>query len=101
MIEPKVIFEDEELVVVDKPSGMIVYPDGKHDYPALSQWLATKYGEGNFYFAHRIDRETSGVLVVAKNESAHVFLKEQFQERAVTKTYRAFVWGHFSEERGI
>jgi len=100
MIEPKIIFEDDDIVVVNKPSGMIVYPDGKHEYPALSHWLEKKYGEGGFHFVHRIDRETSGVLVVAKTQEAHAFLKEQFQEREVKKVYRAFVHGALKEERG-
>ena len=100
MEKPQIIFEDDDVVVVNKPSGMIVYPDGKHEDPALSHWLEKKYGEGGFHFVHRIDRETSGVLVVAKTEEAHAFLKEQFQEREVKKVYRAFVHGALKEERG-
>ena len=88
-MEPTILFEDECIVVVDKPAGMIVYPDGKHDYPALSHWLEKKYKE--FHFVHRIDSETSGVLVVAKDEKTHAFLKEQFQNRETRKVYRAFV----------
>jgi len=95
----KIIFEDEFLVVIDKPSGMIVYPDGKHDYPALSHWLEAKYPE--FYFVHRLDRETSGVLIVAKTENAHAFLKTQFQDREIKKVYRAFLHGALKDERGI
>src|SRR3990167_8064425 len=98
MEKPQIIFEDDDVVVVNKPSGMIVYPDGKHEYPALSHWLEKKYKE--FHFVHRIDRETSGVLVAAKTEAAHAFLKEQFQEREVKKVYRAFVHGALKEERG-
>ena len=100
-MEPVILFEDDHLVVVDKPAGMIVYPDGRHDYPALSHWLEGRYGEGGFFFVHRIDRETSGALVVAKSEEAFEFLKEQFKSRQVKKTYRAFVHGTFKEERGI
>lgn len=103
-MEPTVLFEDDQMVVVDKPAGMIVYPDGKHDYPALSVWLETKLkgamGE-KFFFVHRIDRETSGVLCVAKTEAAFEFLKEQFKNRQTKKTYRAFVHGTFKDERGI
>ena len=97
--EPTILFEDEEVIVLDKPSGLIVYPDGRHDYPALSHWLEKKYPE--FHFVHRIDRETSGVLVVARTASAHAFLKKQFQEREIKKTYRAFVYGPLKDERGI
>ena len=98
---PEVIYEDAQLVVVNKPAGMIVYPDGKHDYPALSHWLDKRYGEGKYHFVHRIDRETSGVLVIAKDEKTHQFLKEQFQDREIQKTYRAFVMGNLKDERGM
>ncbi len=98
-MEPKIIFQDEDIIVLDKPSGMIVYPDGKHNYPALDAWLKERYPE--FYFVHRIDRETSGVLLVARTQSAHEFLKRQFAEREAQKTYRAFVYGALKDERGI
>lgn len=100
-MEPTIIYEDDALLAVNKPSGMIVYPDGKHEYPALSSWLEKKYGEGMFHFVHRIDRETSGILVVAKTEQAYEFLKSQFVERDIKKTYRAFVYGGLKDDRGI
>lgn len=100
-MEPTLLFEDDQMVVVNKPAGMIVYPDGRHDYPALSHWLDEKYGEGNYFFVHRIDRETTGVLCIAKTEETFEFLKEQFKNRETKKTYRAFVHGTFKEERGI
>ncbi len=106
MEEPQIIYEDAELLVINKPAGMIVYPDGKHDYPALSSWLE-KYKETSgrelkeFHFVHRIDRETSGVLVVARTEAAYEFLKEQFAEREIKKTYRAFVYGVLKVDRGV
>lgn len=115
MIEPVVLYEDADIIVVDKPSGMIVYPvepQGGHaaspekaNWPALSHWLAKKYGgdlpAGGCHFVHRLDRETSGVLVLARNERVHEFLKAQFQEREVRKIYRAFVHGIIHDERGI
>lgn len=100
-MEPAILFEDDQMVVVDKPAGMIVYPDGKHDYPALSHWLEARYGKAGFFFVHRIDRETTGVLVIALTEKTFEFLKEQFKSRQTKKTYRAFVHGSFKEERGI
>lgn len=105
MYEPTVIYEDESTLVVDKPAGMIVYPDGKHDYPALSHWLDKKHPAGAqspaYHFVHRIDRETSGVLIVARTPQAHAFLKEQFQNREARKVYRAFVYGSIKDDRGI
>ncbi len=99
MVEPAILYEDEHIVVVDKPAGMIVYPDGKHDYPALSHWLEARYPE--HHFVHRIDRETSGVLLIAKNEKMHEYFKKQFQKREAKKVYRAFLHGALKEERGI
>lgn len=99
-LTPTILYEDADILVLNKPAGMIVYPDGKHEYPALSHWLEKKYGEGNYHFVHRIDRQTSGVLVVAKNEIAHGRLKKQFANREVKKVYRAFVYGTLRDERG-
>ena len=96
--EPLILYQDDDLIAVDKPSGMIVYPDGKHDYPALDAFLKEKFGE--LFFPHRIDRETSGVLVVARTERAFENLKKQFRRREVQKTYRAFLYGALTEERG-
>lgn len=101
MKDPTVLFEDNDLVVLDKPSGLIVYPDGIHDYPALDTWLTTRYGEGNFHFVHRLDRETSGVLMIAKNLETYELLKQQFEEREVRKIYRAFVYGIIKDDRGV
>lgn len=98
-MEPEILFEDDVLVVINKPAGIIVHPDGKHDYPALTSWLEKKYKE--FYLVHRIDRETSGVLVVAKTAEAFEFLKAQFKNREIKKTYRAFVYGPLKDERGV
>lgn len=98
-MEPTILYEDDVLVVINKPAGIIVHPDGKHDYPALTEWLEKRYKE--FYLVHRIDRETSGVLLVAKTAEAFQFLKSQFQHREIKKTYRAFVYGPLKEERGV
>lgn len=97
-MEPSILYEDADLLVVDKPAGMIVHPDGKHDYPALDAALRAKYGD--IFLVHRIDRETSGVLCVARTEAAFEQLKAQFKNREVRKTYRAFVHGTLPE-RGI
>lgn len=117
MTEPTILHEDEAIIVVDKPSGMSVHTDGKHDYPTLVAWLLEKYpdlvgvgeeqrlADGTIIdrpgIVHRLDRETSGVLVVARTQEAFDQLKAQFQERETRKTYRAFVYGNLKDERGI
>ena len=121
MIEPTLLFEDDALIVVNKPAGLMVHADGKTNKqslkPTLVDWLLEKYpdmaavGEEQTLdsgmiiqrpgIVHRIDRDTSGVLVVVRTQEAFLHLKEQFQEREVQKTYRAFVYGNIKDERGI
>ena len=98
-MEPSIIFEDDEIVVVDKPAGLQVVPDRHAERETLQDWLAKRFGE--VYIVHRIDRETSGVLAVARTEKSFEFLKKQFKNREVQKVYRAFVYGNLKDERGI
>jgi 23S rRNA pseudouridine1911/1915/1917 synthase len=116
-MEPTLIYEDESIIVVNKPAGIMVHEDGVHAYPTLVDWLIKKFpelrgvGEPQTLtngteierpgIVHRLDRETSGVLVVARTQQAFDALKEQFQNREVRKTYRAFVYGGLKDERGI
>ena len=99
MTEPRILFEDADIVVVDKPAGWVVHPAGSGEHRALDAWLKERLGH-EVFLVHRIDRQTSGVLLVAKNEKAQGFLKAQFQKRDVRKIYRAFVYG-VTDERGI
>lgn len=96
---PKIIFEDEEILVLDKPAGLQVIPDRHAERETVEGWLKNNYQQ--YFIVHRIDRETSGVLVVAKTQHAFEFLKEQFKNREVQKTYRAFLYGQLKDERGI
>lgn len=98
-MEPRIIYEDNSIVVLDKPAGLQVIPGGTEERKTLEDWLKTKYKE--FHIVHRLDRETSGVMVVAKTETAFEKLKEQFQKREIKKTYRAFVYGILKDERGV
>lgn len=97
-MEVKILHADNDIVVLDKPSGLQVVPDRHVERQTLEGWLKEKYDE--VYIVHRIDRETSGVLVVARTQSSYDFLKSQFKNREVQKTYRAFVYGTL-DERGI
>jgi 23S rRNA pseudouridine1911/1915/1917 synthase len=104
-----ILYEDQDLLAVNKPSGLIVHADGRTKEPTLADWLIEKYpdikkvGEpwratdGSIIWrpgiVHRLDRETSGAILIAKTPEAFEFLKKQFQERRVKKMYRAFVYG--------
>jgi 23S rRNA pseudouridine1911/1915/1917 synthase len=95
-----IIFENEELVVVNKPAGMVVHPSPGHSsgtlvHAALGHIpdLEGIGGEERPGIVHRLDKDTSGLIVVAKNEQAHRWLQEQFKSRIVEKTYLALVDG--------
>ncbi len=96
----KVIFENGDLLIVDKPAGMVVHPAPGHEsgtlvHAALAHApdLQGIGGEERPGIVHRLDKETSGLLVIAKNEQAHRWLQDQFRSRTVEKTYLALVDG--------
>ncbi len=100
-----VIYEDTSCFVVDKPSGMVTHPAKGHwndtlvnALVGLGAPLSAGFVEGRPGIVHRLDKETSGVLLVAKNDRAQAFLAEQFKERRVEKVYEALVWGHFASD---
>lgn len=112
-----VLYEDGDVIVINKPAGLIVHSDGKRKEPALTDWVEKNYpgikGVGEPItlsnsemierpgIVHRIDRETSGVMLIAKNQPAFSHLKKQFQDRAISKIYHAFVWGEMKNDEGI
>jgi 23S rRNA pseudouridine1911/1915/1917 synthase len=96
----RIIHEDPDLVVLDKPPGMVVHPAAGHDSGTLVNALLHHVkdlsgvgGELRPGIVHRLDRGTSGVMVVAKNDRAHQELSRQFHDREVEKEYVALVWG--------
>ncbi len=95
-----IVYEDADLVVVDKQAGMVVHPAAGHARGTLVNALLHHLddlsgigGEERPGIVHRLDRGTSGLLVVAKNDAAHRALVREFQERAVEKAYIALAWG--------
>jgi len=90
-IEEQIIFENEEIVAINKPSGMLTIPDREGKDISLKQLLKNKYGE--IFTVHRLDRETSGIVVFAKNEETHKQLSRQFENRETKKTYHGLVLG--------
>ncbi|MBP9716049.1 MAG: RluA family pseudouridine synthase [Candidatus Pacebacteria bacterium] len=112
-----ILYEDNDLVVVDKPSGISVHNDGKNKDETLADWFINQYpgskdvGEPLMVDAkggerraimrpgivHRLDRETSGVIILAKNQESFLFLKDQFKNHTIEKVYRAFVYGYVAD----
>ncbi len=101
-----IVYEDENMLVVNKPSGMLTHPTSQERENTLVNALLYKYGQnlsdinGEFRrgILHRLDRNTSGLLMAAKNNKAHVFLASQIKNHTVTKRYRAIVKGIIKED---
>jgi len=102
-----IVYEDDDVIVVDKNAGMVVHPGHGNWDGTLVNALAFHFEKnGNksdldrVGLVHRIDKDTSGLLVVAKNEYALSFLAKQFFDRTTKRLYWAFVWGNIQEEEG-
>ena len=95
--EFRVAFEDEHLLVVDKPAGVVVHPARGHWHGTLAQALEGRAAGGPEAFragiVHRLDRDTSGLLVVAKSDAVHTALKDALARREITREYLALVEG--------
>jgi 23S rRNA pseudouridine1911/1915/1917 synthase len=91
-----IMFENNDFVVVDKPSGLLSIPDREGDEVSLKRLLKDKYGE--IFTVHRLDKETSGIIVFAKNEESHKFLSQSFEDRNVEKYYQGIVKGTLPEK---
>ncbi len=102
-----IVFEDEDVIVVNKPAGMVVHPGkGNEDNTLVNALLyyTTELADTGAYFrpgiVHRLDKDTSGLLVVAKNDRALWRLRKQFDTKQIHRIYWALVWGDFNEEQG-
>lgn len=120
-VKIKILYEDKDILAIDKPSGVAVHPDLHSKEKTISDWFVKSYpkaknvGEPMFItgkgeekieikkpgVVHRLDRETSGVLLLAKNQKAYEFLKDQFKNREVKKTYNAIVSGFVKKDHDI
>ena len=115
-MEPTILHESDDVIVIDKPVGLLVHADGKTDASTVVDWFLARCPEsqgvgeqandqaGNELdrsgIVHRLDRETSGVMILAKTQKAYEHLKYQFQERLVLKEYRALVYGRINDRWG-
>jgi 23S rRNA pseudouridine1911/1915/1917 synthase len=102
-VEFGVAYEDDDLIVVDKPAGLVVHPAPSHPTGTLAQALAGRAAGGEAFrpgIVHRLDRDTSGLLVVAKNEETHRALQDQIRRREVRREYLALVEGRPDARRG-
>ena len=103
-----IVYEDDDLLVINKPKGLVVHPAAGHQDDtlvngllyALGDDLSGINGELRPGIVHRIDKDTSGLLAVAKNDYAHTFLASQLKDHSMARTYEAIVCGSFREDSG-
>ncbi|MBX2866552.1 RluA family pseudouridine synthase [Candidatus Kaiserbacteria bacterium] len=115
-MEIDVLFENNDVVVINKPVGVLVHPDGHAKEDTVVDWFVEQYPDAKEVgepqtltngdvidrpgVVHRLDRETSGVMILAKTDEAFTHLKKQFHDRRTRKEYRAFVYGSMKELHG-
>ncbi|MDO8589931.1 MAG: RluA family pseudouridine synthase [bacterium] len=110
-LSENILYEDEDIIVLNKPAGLVVHPDGRTKEPSVSEWFGQMYPESREVgekfgdierpgVVHRIDRETSGILLLAKTKIGHKVLKEQFQKREIEKIYHLFIYGNLKDDQG-
>ena len=103
-----IVYEDNDLIVINKQAGLTTHPGAGNEENTLANALLNLYGNnlskisGDFRpgIVHRLDKDTSGLMVVAKNDKAHLSLSQQLQERVLKRTYIAFLWGVISPKNG-
>jgi len=108
-MEFKILYEDNDILAIDKPAGIIVFPEGDiSGNKTVIDYLLEKYpkltGVGpppRYGIVHRLDKDTSGILLVAKTNEALIFLQKQFKSREVGKKYIALVMGVIKEDEGV
>ncbi len=103
-----ILYQDADIVIVNKPCGMVVHPAAGNEDRTLVNALMYHVkdlsgigGEMRPGIVHRLDKDTSGLILVAKNDRAHALMSDQFKARSMEKHYRAVAFGHFSEESGL
>lgn len=107
-MELPILYEDADVVAIAKPAGLITHSDGRTQEETAEHWFKEKYKIENSEpippasvgYVHRLDRDTSGVLVFAKNTVAYEFLRKAFHDREVKKEYLAFVYGAPRKKKG-
>jgi len=100
-----IVYEDDSVILVNKPKGMVVHPSAGHFDDTLVNYLLSHWGQSESEglrpgIVHRIDKDTSGLLVVTKTDKAQENLSEQFRDHSITRVYRALVWGELEQPMG-
>src|SRR5258708_37080507 len=98
MYKSEILFKTPSFAPTNNPAGLLSIPDREGKEPSLKSWLKEKYG--SIFTVHRLDRETSGIIVFAKNETSHKYLSMAFEERTMEKIYAGIVQGSLPQKQG-
>jgi len=107
-ISLNILYDDKDIIIINKPSGIVVHPGAGNYENTIVNGLLYKYqnklsaigGKLRPGIVHRIDKDTSGVIVVAKNDDAHINLSNQFSQHTIKRTYEAIIWGSLKPQSG-
>ena len=97
-LRPEVIFENDSFIAINKPAGLLSIPDRVQSEPSLKDMLLEKYG--SIFTVHRLDKDTSGIILFAKTEAAHKYFSRLFEERKIEKYYQGLVIGCPAQKKG-
>ena len=116
-MEIPILYEDEYILAINKPAGLVVHSDGKTKEPNIADWFTKKYPKSKDVgepiettdgktidrsgIVHRLDRGTSGVLLLVKTKEGHSHIKKQFQQHTILKKYIAILYGELKQDSGI
>lgn len=108
-MEIEIIYEDDSILAINKPAGLLSHPRTKEDQrQSVASWLVARYpsvmkvGEADRPgIVHRLDKETSGIMLLARTQEAYTHLKKQFHDRLIDKTYVVLVYGSLKSKKGI
>jgi 23S rRNA pseudouridine1911/1915/1917 synthase len=110
MPKVEIVYEDNDVIAINKPAGLLVHKTRVSQEPTLVDWLLKNFPEIKNVgddpttrpgIVHRLDKETSGIMIIARNQKAFEYLKKLFQTRQIKKTYLALVWGKVKEKTGV
>lgn len=97
-ISPEIVFENDSFIAINKPAGLLSIPDRMQSETSLKDILLAKYG--SIFTVHRLDKDTSGIILFAKTEAAHKYFSQLFEERKIEKYYQGLVLGSPAEKKG-
>jgi len=106
----EILYQDKNLIAINKPAGLLVHPTATNTEKTLTDWLIKKYPEiknvgddpkNRPGIVHRLDKDTSGIIIVPRNQKYFEYLKNLFQEHKIKKTYLALVWNEIKNKKGV